>query len=318
MTLIELMVALAIGSFLLLGAVTVFVQSRATFQVADSVARLQENARFVLDALEPDVRMASYFGLTTRPEKIRGRARPGDPPSDELEVSGDCGNNWTIHLDAPIDGTNNGYSWLCTAYSNAPAANADTLVVRRAAEAPEVPAAGRLQIQSARFRDGDLFLDSALPAGHTSATSETYRLIVNGYYVSSTSTLSTPGNPVPSLRVKTLVDGPRIEDREVLPGVEDMQIQFGIDTDPAGAPNRGSIDRYVNLADPLLDADNHPDVRVLAVRIWLRLRAEQPEQGFTDTSRYAYADQDIDSPNDGYRRALVSKTIYLRNARPAP
>jgi len=140
MTLVELMVALAIGSFLLIGAITVFVQSRETFRVADSVSRLQENARFVLDALEPDVRMASYFGLTTRPAKIQRRAGPDDPVPADLAVAGDCGRNWAIHLDVPIDGTNNEYRWECAAYDGRPAPGADTLIVRRVADASEPPA----------------------------------------------------------------------------------------------------------------------------------------------------------------------------------
>src|SRR5690606_11855604 len=264
MTLVELMVALAIGSFLLIGAITVFLQSRATFRVADSVSRLQENARFVLDALEPDIRMASYFGLTTRPEKIQGRAGPDDEPSEDFVVSGDCDDNWTIHLDAPIEGSDNDYSWGCAAFEDAEETAADTLVVRRVAEAIEAPAADRLQVQSARFLDSTLFVGTALPAGYTVDNSETHRLVVNGYYVSRTSTLSTATNLVPSLRMKTLVDGPGIEDREVLPGVEDMQVQFGIDTDPPGAPNRGSVDRYVNAGDTLLDQSANTDVRILA------------------------------------------------------
>jgi type IV pilus assembly protein PilW len=48
MTLIELMVALAIGAFLMIGAISVFVQSRTTFRVTESVSRLQETARFAL------------------------------------------------------------------------------------------------------------------------------------------------------------------------------------------------------------------------------------------------------------------------------
>jgi type IV pilus assembly protein PilW len=313
LTLVELMIALAVGSFLLLGAITVFVQSRNTFRVADSVARLQENARFVLDALEPDVRMAYYFGLTTRPSMIHGRAGPSEPSA--FPFAGDCGRNWAVHLDAAIDGSNSAYAWACSAYGS-PQTGADTLIVRRVEEEPSAPASGRLHVHSARFQQSTLFLGEMLPENYSAATSQTHRLIVNGYYVSDTSSLSTPGNPVPSLRVKTLIDGPRIEDREVLPGVEDMQVQFGIDTDPVGSPNRGAIDRYVNPGDPLLDAERHPEARVLAVRVWLRLRAERPEVGFADATRYAYADRD-DAPLDEYRRIVVSKTIYLRNARPA-
>lgn len=316
LTLVEMMVALTIGSFLLIGAITVFVQSRATFRVSDSLSRLQENARFVLDAIEPDIRMAYYFGLTSRPERIGGRAGPGEPVA--FAVGNDCGTNWTVNLDAPIAGTNNAYSWACTPYAGAGAVpGADTLVVRRVHEVPEAPQANRLHVQSARFQEGLLFLGDSVPSGYASATSRTHRLVVNGYYVSPTSTLSTPDNPVPSLRMKTLVGGPRIEDREVLPGVEDMQVQFGIDTDAPGTSGRGAVDRYVNPRDALLDASLHPDVRVLAVRVWLRLRAERRETGFADTNAYVYADRADPAPNDGYRRIVVSKTIYLRNARPS-
>ena len=65
------MVALSINSFLMLGAVTVLMHSRTTFRVIESVSRLQENARFALDALEPDIRMAGYFGLTSQANKGR-------------------------------------------------------------------------------------------------------------------------------------------------------------------------------------------------------------------------------------------------------
>src|SRR5690606_30581713 len=199
------------------------------FRVADSVSRLQENARFVLDALEPDVRMASYYGVTTRPEKILVRAGPDDAPSEDFAVAGDCDGNRTLHIDAPIDGSDDDYVWACAAYMGEET-SADTLVVRRVAEEIEAAASGRIQVQSARFLDSTLFVGAALPAGYTAENSETHRLIVNGYYVSRTSTLSTAGHLVPSLRMKTLVDGPSTEDREVLPGVEDMQVQFGIDT----------------------------------------------------------------------------------------
>src|SRR5512138_738826 len=73
MTLIELMVALAIGAFLMIGAITVFMQSRTTFRLNDSISRLQENARFALEALEPDIRMAHYWGLTARSYMILNR-----------------------------------------------------------------------------------------------------------------------------------------------------------------------------------------------------------------------------------------------------
>lgn len=194
---------------------------------------------------------------------------------------------------------------------------ADTLTLRRAAERPEPPAERRLSVRSARFGDGKVFLGETSLGDDLAETADTHRLIVSGYYVSTTSTLSEPGKTIPSLRVKTLVKGPRIEDQEVLPGVEDLQVQLGIDLDAAGALGRGVIDRFVDPDDPLLDRETHAYVRVLAVRLWLRLRADEPEIGYTDTSTYQYADRHDPAPNDGYRRIVVTKTIVLRNARPA-
>jgi type IV pilus assembly protein PilW len=318
-TLIELMVAMAIGSFLMIGAVTVFMQSRTTFRVNETVGRLQENARYVLDTLEPELRMAHYWGLTSRTIKIRGRARPTDPVPAGLGVAGDCGVNWSINLDNAVGGTNNGYGWACAAFGAAQP-GADTLEIRRVSEDPVVPVPNTMYVQSARFRDGQIFVGAAVPPDFLAATSATHQLMTSGFYVSQNSTLDTPGNPVPSLRMKTLTGGAlgvRVVDQEVLPGVEDLQVQFGVDTDVVGDPNRGSIDRYVNAGDPIITPGNPaflPDAQILAVRIWIRIRAEQIENGFIDTTNYVYADQNVPAPNDSFRRLLVSKTIFLRNA----
>ena len=132
-----------------------------------------------------------------------------------------------------------------------------------------------------------------------------------------------PGNPVPSLRVKTLTGGslgPRITDREVMPGVEDLQVQFGVDTDRAGQTGWGSVDRYVHPGDPMLDAADPAylrEARVLAVRVWVRVRAERPEQGYRNTTEYNYADRHRPATNDPFRRTVVTKTVLLRNARSA-
>lgn len=62
LSLIELMVALLIGTILMLGVVQVFGASRATYQLSDGMSRTQENARFAMDFLQRDVRMAGHFG----------------------------------------------------------------------------------------------------------------------------------------------------------------------------------------------------------------------------------------------------------------
>ena len=323
MTLIELMVALAIGAFLMLGAVTVFMQSRTSFRVTETLSRLQENARFALDSMEPDIRMAHFWGLTSRTYLIQGRRGINEAAGIGNQT---CTANWTINLNEAVDGTNNTYSWGCAPTVGTAVANSDTLIVRRVAEDATAPAAitaGTFYVQSTRAQLGQVFAAAAagaagIPAGYDPATSETHRLIVNGYFVSAV-------GGAPSLRRKILLPNGTVGEEEVLSGVEDMQIQFGVDTDVPGTPiapnpNRGAVDRWVNPDDPMIDPTNagfNANAEILAVRVWLRLRGERVENGLIDNTDYEYADRDFGTFNDGFRRLLVSKTIYIRNARPA-
>ncbi|MEF3080745.1 PilW family protein [Luteimonas sp. SMYT11W] len=61
-SLIELMVALAIGTLLILGLVQVFGASRTAYQLSSGLGRVQENGRFALDLLQRDIRMAGHMG----------------------------------------------------------------------------------------------------------------------------------------------------------------------------------------------------------------------------------------------------------------
>ena len=62
MTLIELMVSMTIGLFLTWGAFQVYLQSKSNYRAAEVMTRLQENARFALETLEPDLRLAGFWG----------------------------------------------------------------------------------------------------------------------------------------------------------------------------------------------------------------------------------------------------------------
>jgi prepilin-type N-terminal cleavage/methylation domain-containing protein len=64
-TLIELMVAMALG-LLIIGAVGyVYLQGSQGFRVQDAQSRMQEDARFIIDTVGRDVRMAGSFGCAT-------------------------------------------------------------------------------------------------------------------------------------------------------------------------------------------------------------------------------------------------------------
>jgi len=317
MTLVELMVALAVGSFLIVGAVQVYNQSRQAYVVNDAIARVQETAQFAMDTIEADLRMASNYGLSSRGDAINGSALPGNDnplgfadPAD-LDSGLACGADWPFALERPVEGSNNGYTLPCPVDDTAQA-NSDTLTVRRASLAPAALDGTRLQVQSSRLQ-GQLFSDGNLPAGYTMADSQTHNLVVNTYYVDANSELI-PG--VPTLRRKTLgtnSGAPAVLDLEVAPGVENLQVQFGVDMN---ADN--TVDRYVNPDDPVIDPTDAafvPGARILTARVWLLVRSISPEIGIVDETDYEPGDRDLGVPNDNFRRLMVSKTILLRNTR---
>lgn len=61
-SLVEIMIALLIGLFLLGGILQIFSASQQTYRMQSNLARLQENGRFALDFLARDIRMAGYWG----------------------------------------------------------------------------------------------------------------------------------------------------------------------------------------------------------------------------------------------------------------
>lgn len=309
-SLIELMVALVIGSLLIIGAVTVYMQSRNTYRTNETTARLQEIARYALDNIEPDVRLAGFWGLTNRPDFIDNRATPADTrEAVDADVGTNCGVNWSVDVTMPIDGRDaqatggTGYDLGCAGTD--PVDWSDVLIVRRASSNTVAPATNRMQIQSNRMR-AVIFNDGALPAGFDAASSETRDLYVHAYYVSEV--LPSPnGIRQYALRRQTLVpdaSGPIIRDEEIVPGVEDLQVQFGIDDGPLD----GNVDRYVNPGAVPVGA------RIASVRIWLLVIAEDIEVGFANDRDWEYANADHGPQNDPRRRTLISKTIQIRNA----
>ncbi len=355
-SLVELMVALTIGSVLVIGAVTVYSNSRATYAVNDAVARLQEQARYVMTVVEPDVELAGFYGFTNSADTlrlVRGsdpsivlasgnalRQRP-IPPAPPAPVAApglpaaarSCGINFAIDVLSPVQGSNDTFALGpdatagCAAQGGGALPATDSLTIRRASTEVSAAQADRIQLFASRLSSRtsqQLFADGVAP-GVVDADHRIHDLIVRTYYVAQDSDAQ-PG--LPALRLKALGAGGAFADSEVMPGVEDLQVQFGIDTgdydndgvlDPGsdvngdGIPETdGRATRYVNPDFPGLDR-----LQVVAVRLWIRVRAERREPGFVDARTYRYADVEFTPAGNArqFRRMLLSRTIVLRNSR---
>ncbi|HEU4687099.1 MAG TPA: PilW family protein, partial [Vicinamibacterales bacterium] len=273
-SLIELLVAVTIGGLLIFGATKVYVDSRATYEVNETAARLQETARYALSVLEPDIRMSNYWGFVKGAGVVINQAAQTAPPV--VGVAQDCGNNYAHDLQRNLEANNNAYAIGCAAFGTGAVVSSDTLTVRRASNTISSGAAtGRLRVCSTRIFASLVTDMSGCTLGPSGQVND---LVVNAYYVDRDSTHRAG---IPALRRHALIAGPAFNSEEIIPGIEDMQVQFGIDPSGTG----GSAQRYV---DPSVIPSG---AQIVSVRIWLLVRAENPEVGFRDNRTYQYADR---------------------------
>ena len=61
MTLVELMVGVTLSLLLIGGVLQVYLSTKSTYQVSEGLSRLQESARFSMQMLARDIRMAGYM-----------------------------------------------------------------------------------------------------------------------------------------------------------------------------------------------------------------------------------------------------------------
>jgi type IV pilus assembly protein PilW len=306
-SLVELMVSMAMGLFLVGGALTIYVQGRATHEVNSKVAELQDNARLALDLISQDVLLSDYWARTDDPVAIARRTGDAaNPMPAALEPANDCYAGYYLNVELAVDGANDdqvgaGNPFSACVADDARAPDTDMLVVRHASatQTPRASVVNNTVYLISNPVTGSLFVGGQpLPAGYA-ADDPVNELVTNAYYVGPS---STAGSQVPSLRRMTLGNGPTLLDEELVPGVEDLQVQLGIDTDADG-----SVNSYLSPGSPALAG-----TRIVAVRLWLRLRAEKGEVGFTDGATYEYAGHSVE-PADSLRRMVVSTTIQLRN-----
>lgn len=77
---VEIMVALLIGLVLLTGIVEIYIGSKQSYRLQDQAARMQEGARFALDSLNREARMAGFYGCSIYSEKDNNYSDCNNPP----------------------------------------------------------------------------------------------------------------------------------------------------------------------------------------------------------------------------------------------
>src|SRR6266853_2250292 len=248
LTLVELLVAMTIGLVLIVGATQVYVDSSKSYAVNETTARLQENARYALSVLEPDIRMSGYWGLTNVSDRITGEAQPTDAQSAlGGPAASTCGVNFPLLLGLPVQGTNDSYAATCAAGditlpgNSAAMPNADTITVRRASAVTVLATSANGPLRICSTRTSGLLVTDISGSFCQDPNAQINNLIVNLYYTDQSSSQA----GVPSLRRKALNAGPAFQDDEIVPGVEDLQVQYGVDLTAGIGATGGAATEYL-------------------------------------------------------------------------
>jgi hypothetical protein len=290
----------------------------------------------VLSVIEPEVQMAGLYGFSNQPVVTYTIGGADYAPKDLRQsapgiagmpaVLETCGRNYAVDVMQPVQAANNSFGLTCAAQGGGHNGTSDTLTVRRSEMDPVAATQSRFQMYTNRLSPAlnQFFIANTSPKTITADLTEVRNMIVESYYVA----LNADARPgMPALRAKTLTtDGanPVVTDQEVIRGVEDIQVEFGVDpgadVDKDGvidlvpgvgvaATVNGDTQRYVPPNDAIVATG-----QVVAVRIWVRVRAEEAEQGYRNRRTLTYAGVTF-TPNDQFRRVLMSRTIFLRNSR---
>lgn len=111
LTIVELMIAMGITLFVLAGVMGVYISSKQVYRTQSNLSHLQENARFALDYLARNIRMAGYIGCL--PLSAVGRLEDtvsGSTisPNDAFSVYEYDGSEWSDDLPGTDDDVKSG------------------------------------------------------------------------------------------------------------------------------------------------------------------------------------------------------------------
>lgn len=101
MSLVEMMIALVIGLIIMLGVIQIFSASQTASRLSEGASRVQENARFAMDFLERDLRMAGHMGCVN--DQAHVVKNLGDP-INHLAASAPTGAGSPLDFSVSIQG----------------------------------------------------------------------------------------------------------------------------------------------------------------------------------------------------------------------
>ena len=312
-TLVELMIAMGLSLVLSAAVMTVFANNRHSFNQDENIQRMQDDARHALRELTFDISMAGHYADLLIPSSVTN--------DNSLALTTDCGPvgaaEWMYQTVQP--GTSQFLSVV--ALDNASPAQAaanfscidggefrdgtDVVAIKRVAGIRAgAPVNGQVYLRT-NGTVGLLYKEpiGGAPAITVPAPSSDWEYRPSIYFIRNYE--NTPGDDVPTLCKKVLSNpGPAMITECIAAGIEDMQVEYGIDI---------TCDGFTNLYLPnptLLEMQS-----VVAARVTLLARAADFDMAYENQKTYILSNAGPYAPQDNFHRQTVSTTIGIQNIR---
>ncbi|WP_444945741.1 PilW family protein [Microbulbifer sp. VTAC004] len=312
LSLIELMIGILLGSLLLLGVLQIFQSNSDTLRMQNGFSRVQESGRFAVDMLSKEIRQAGFWGCAEN-KNIENFSAPADKfyssiGGDDIGVAGqdNVATNTKVEKTEVIEGT-------------------DILTLSGAEDA----CAGKGRMLDGTDK-GDIVVSDSCPIKNNDIV-----IVSNcksGSVFTVTSTTETAGHKklnypagivfkeeygvdskilTPYEKVFFIASGAQdtnslfMKDeagnvQELVPGIDDMQVSYGVDTNGNGIVNQWqAANNVISMAE------------VTAIKIELLVSSDSVAG--VDKQTITRLDGSKKEYDDGLLRKLYVATVKVRN-----
>ncbi|WP_258405657.1 PilW family protein [Shewanella zhangzhouensis] len=307
MSLVELMVALVISLFLSAGIFTMFSMSASNVTTTSQFNQLQENGRIALAIMERDLSQLAFMGDMTGTDFILGSNTTISSASVPNDCIGGGVNNATLPNGTTshfrrIWGYEAGVSGDVFGCLSGVKEKTDVLQIKRLVGPNTLTPNVASNHYVATTSSEAIFFTGNQPTP-TLTNSRFWEYQHHIYYVKDDGTV-----PVLRRRTLTVANGMNNEE-QLVEGIENLRVLYGVDDDGDDIPNRyvpvGSVDTVM--------WDNQSFQRIVALKLFLLVRAVEKDSSYKNETQYQLGDKTIEAPQDNYRRKVMSTTVMLEN-----
>jgi type IV pilus assembly protein PilW len=336
-TLIELMVGIAAGMLIVAAMSLLFANNSRSRAETERASQKIENGRYAVDLLATDLEHAGFFHVfDPRPLPLPA-VKPDPCEKDSIA-------NLQAAMGVHVQGYDDSASGL-TCLSDVKAGT-DVLVIRRASTCAAgvgtcpALAADNVGFQASSCSNGmagelassniaNHYRLSATPGDFTlhrrncTTVSEVRKYLVRIYYVANN---DKSGDGIPTLKRAELgAIGSNFTTTSLVQGVENLQLEYGMDTNTDGNPDvySASPDLYQTCTNTSSPTCVGYWSRVVAAKVFVLTRNLDGSPGYVDDKTYELGrvatatgsgDPKTIAPfNDNYKRAVFQEMVRLQN-----